>query len=162
MRFVAVKSVEQQGALMLHRSRELLIRQRTMLINALRGHMAEFGIIAAKGPSNAVELVALLDDPADDRLPASARAALRAIAAQLPMADEQLAALHGEIVAGHRRSEASRRLVGVPGIGPVIASAIVATVPDPSAFTSGRHFAAWLGLAPKQSTTGGRQALGRI
>ena len=162
MRFVAVKSVEQQGALMLHRSRELLIRQRTMLINALRGHMAEFGIIAAKGPANAGELVALLTDPADDRLPASALAALRAIAAQLAMLDEQIAAVHGEIVAWHRRSEASRRLAGVPGIGPVIASAIVATVPDPSAFTSGRHFAAWLGLVPKQNATGGRPSLGRI
>jgi len=162
MRFVPVKSVEQQGTLALHRGRELLIRQRTMLINALRGHMAEFGIIAAKGPSNAGALVALLADPADDRLPTSALAALRAIAAQLAMAEEQIAALHGEIVAWHRRSEASRRLAGVPGIGPVIASAIVATVADPSAFTSGRHFAAWLGLVPKQNATGGRQSLGRI
>ncbi len=162
MRFVAVKSVEQQGILMVHRARELLIRQRRMLINALRGHMAEFGIIAATGRSNAGELVALLADPADDRLPASALAALRAVAAQLAMADEQIAALQGEIVTWHRQSEASRRLAGVPGIGPVIASAIVATAPDPSAFTSARHFAAWLGLVPKQNATGGRQSLGRI
>jgi transposase len=162
MRFVPVKSVEQQGTLMLHRSRELLIRQRTMLINALRGHLAEYGIIAAKGPSNAAQLVALLGEPADDALPASALVALRAIAAQLATADEQIAALHGEIVAWHRGSAASRRLAGVPGIGPVIASAAVATVADPSAFTSGRHFAAWLGLVPKQNGTGGRQSLGRI
>jgi transposase len=162
MRFVPVKSVEQQGTLMLHRSRELLIRQRTMLINALRGHMAEYGVIAPKGPANAAQLVALLAEPADDQLPASALAALRAIAAQLAMADEQIAALHGEIVAWHRGSEASLRLVGAPGIGPVIASAIVATVSDASAFTSGRHFAAWLGLVPKQNATGGRQSLGRI
>lgn len=162
MRFVPVKSVEQQGTLMLHRSRELLIRQRTMLINALRGHLAEYGIIAAKGPSNAAQLVALLGEPADDTLPASALAALRAIAAQLATADEQIAALQSEIVACHRGSAASRRLAGVPGVGPVIASAVVATVADPSAFTSGRHFAAWLGLVPKQNATGGRQSLGRI
>ncbi len=145
MRFVPVKSVEQQGTLMLHRSRELLIRQRTMLINALRGHMAEYGIIAAKGPANVAQLVALLGEPADDRLPAPA-----------------LAALRGEIVAWHRSSAASCRLAGAPGIGPVIASAIVATVSDASAFTSGRHFAAWLGVVPKQNASGGRQALGRI
>lgn len=162
MRFVPVKSVEQQAALMVHRGRELLIRQRTMLINALRGHMAEYGIIAAKGPANAAPLVALLADPADDRLPVTALAALRALAAQLKMAEVQIAALHGAIVSWHRGSEASRRLAGVPGIGPVIASAIVATAPDPSAFASGRHFAAWLGLVPKQNATGGRQSLGRI
>ena len=162
MRFVPVKSVEQQAALMLHRSRELLIRQRTMLINALRGHMAEYGIIAAQGPGNAVQLVALLADPADDRLPVTALAALRALARQLKMAEEQIAAVHGAIVAWHQASDASRRLAGVPGIGPVIASAIVATAPDPSAFASGRHFAAWLGLVPKQNATGGRQSLGRI
>jgi len=162
MRFVPVKSVEQQAVLKLHRSRELLIRQRTMLINALRGHMAEYGIIAAKGPSNAAQLVALLADPADDRLPVAALAALRALARQLNMADEQIAAVHREILAWHQASGASRRLAGVPGIGPVIASAIVATAPDPSAFASGRHFAAWLGLVPKQNATGGRQSLGRI
>lgn len=162
MRFVTVKSVEQQAALMQHRSRELLIRQRTMLINALRGHMAEYGIIAAQGPANAAQLVALLGEPADERLPAPAVKALRALAAQLAAADEQITALHGEILAWHRGNGTSRRLAGVPGIGPVIASAIVATAPDPHAFTSARHFAAWLGLTPKQHATGGRQSLGRI
>jgi transposase len=117
MRFVPVKSVEQQGTLMLHRSRELLIRQRTMLINASRGHLAEYGVIAAKGPANVAQLVARLGEPADDQLPASALAALRAIAAQLAMADEQIAALHGEIVAWHRESAASCRLAGVPASG---------------------------------------------
>jgi transposase len=162
MRYVPVKSVEQQAALMQHRCRELLIRQRTMLINALRAHMAEYGIIAAKGPANAAQLVGLLSEPADERLPATALKALRALAAQLAAAEERIAVLHGEIVAWHRGNEASRRLAGVPGIGPVIASAIVATAPDPRAFSSARHFAAWLGLAPKQHATGGRQSLGRI
>jgi transposase len=162
MEFVAIKTVEQQAVLMLHRARDLLVRQRTMLICALRGHLAEFGIVAAQGKGGFAKLKASLDGEDGAALPAPALDALRQIAAQIDDGNEKIDALEKAIVAEHRGSEAGRLLASIPGIGPLIASAIVATVPDPAAFKTGRQFAAWLGLAPRQNSTGGKQRLGGI
>jgi transposase len=161
MRFVPVKSAEQQAALMLHRSRDLLVRQRTMLINALRGHLAEFGLIEARGPGRISRLAAMVEAK-DDRVPAAARQALAPLIAQLRAAEEQIAALEAKLLAWHKENEASRRLATVPGIGPLTASAIAATVPDATVFSSARQFAAWIGLVPRQNSTGGKARLGRI
>ena len=162
MRFVPVKSAEQQAALVPHRVRALLVRQRTMLSNALRAHLSEFGMIAPKGRHKLAELVAVVRDESDARLPALARAALRAAVAQLEALEKQIATVEAEIVAWHKANAASRRLSTIPGVGPITASAIVATVGDAAPFRSARHFAAWLGLVPRQSSTGGKQRLGGV
>lgn len=162
MRFVPVKSAEQQSALMLHRTRDLLIGQRTQLINALRSHMAELGLVAAKGREGVRKLVALVADEGEDRLPVLARFACRMIAAQLAAVQNQIGALEQRIHAEHRASEASRRLETIPGIGVITASALVGTLTDPGAFRSGREFAAWVGLVPRQNSTGGKERLGGI
>ncbi len=159
MTFVPVKSEGQQGVLMLHRSRDLLIRQRTMLINALRAHLAEFGIVAAKGLSKAKGLIAGLDAA---EIPELARMALRQIAEQIDACDKHIDALEAQIVAWHKADEASRNLATIPGIGPITASAIAASVPDPTVFDNGRKLAAWLGLVPRQNSTGGKDRLGSI
>jgi transposase len=161
MRFVPVKTEEQQSALMLHRSRDLLVRQRTMLINALRGHLAELGLIAAQGRGNVTVLTALVEDP-DTTLPDVARQALRPIIAQLAMIEQQIAVLEASVLEWHQHSKLSRRLATIPGVGPVTASAIAVSVPDIGAFSSARQFAAWLGLVPRQNSTGGKARLGRI
>ncbi len=162
MRFVAVKSTEQQGVLMLHRTRELLVRQRTMLVNAIRSHMAEFGIVAPVGVPRVKELFAVIADADDDRLPAIARACLEGLANQFLSLHEEIATAERRIHAWHHSNEASRRLETIPGIGPITATALVATITDPSVFTSGRELAAWIGLVPRQSSTGGKERLGRI
>jgi transposase len=162
MHAVPVKTAAQQAVLMLHRTRDLLVRQRTGLICALRGHLAEFGIVAGQGRGNFAKLVACLDGEVGAALPELALSALRLIAAQIDDANEKIEALETEIVAHHRRDEASRRLVSIPGIGPITASVIAAAVPDPTVFKSGRQFAAWLGLVPRQNSTGGKERLGRI
>lgn len=162
MRFVTVKSADQQGALMLHRARALLIRQRTMLVNALRGHLAEFGIVAARGIWNVKGLMALVTDGGEDRISELARPALRALADQIAALGERLRDIDRAILAWHRDNEASRRLATIPGVGPITASAIAATVDDARRFRSGRHFAAWLGLVPRQHSSGGKEKLGRI
>jgi transposase len=159
VRFVPVKSIEAQAVVMLHRTRDLLVRQRTMLICALRGHLAEFGLVAAQGKGGLAQLRARL---ADEAVPDLAREALRLIAAQIEDADTKIAALEKAIVARHRDCAASQRLATIPGIGPIIASALAAAVPDAAAFRSGRQFAAWLGLVPGQNSTGGKERLGRI
>jgi len=162
MRFVAVKGEEQQGALTLHRTRALLIRQRTMLVNALRGHLAEFGIVAAQGIWNVKALAARVADETESRIPDVARPALRALCDQMVALGESLRRIDQAILAWHRDNEASRRLATIPGIGPVVASAIAATIGDARQFRSGRHFAAWLGLTPRQNSTAGKERLGRI
>ncbi|HUB49907.1 MAG TPA: IS110 family transposase [Acetobacteraceae bacterium] len=162
MQTVPVKSTEQQAVLTLHRVRDLLVRQRTMLINALRGHMAEFGIIAPQGARRVGELVALLMDQNETVLPALARQALRPLAAELQALEQRIAQAEAAIMAGHKQNEASRRLAAIPGVGPITASAIVATVGDASQFRSARHFAAWIGLVPKQNSSGGKQRQGGI
>jgi len=162
MRFVKVKSADQQGALMLHRARALLVRQRTMLVNALRGHLAEFGIVAARGIWNVKGLMALVADDGEGRIPMVARPALRALADQIAALGERLREIDRAILAWHKDNEASRRLATIPGVGPITASAIAATVGDGRQFRSGRHFAAWLGLVPRQHSSGGKEKLGRI
>jgi len=162
MRFVGVKSAEQQGQLMQHRTRDLLIRQRTQAINALRAHMAELGIVAAQGHEGLKKLLAIIADETDERLPVDARASLIVLAAQLQALQTMIGAIEKRIIAQHRASEESKRVASIPGIGPLGASAITATVTDPSAFRSGRDFAAWIGLVPRQDSTGGKQKLGPI
>ena len=160
MRFVPVKSEAQQAALMLHRARDLLVRQRTQLINAVRGHLAEFGMVEAQGAWNLPRLLAHLET--EGELPEVARQVLRLLAAQLDEAEQRIEDLDARIAAWHKASPASQRLATIPGIGPLVATAITATIADPSTFRSGREFAAWLGLVPRQRSTGGKQRLGRI
>lgn len=155
MRFVAIKTVDQQGALMLHKTRDLLVRQRTMLINGLRGHLAEFGIIAAKGAGGVKAAIEALHE-AQEQLPEAARMALHGIVDQLGQLATAIERLEARIVAWHRTNDVSRRLATIPGIGPITASAIAAAVPDGSMFRSGRQFAAWLGLTPKAHSSGGK------
>lgn len=162
MRFVAIKSAEQQAILTLHRARDLLVRQRTMLVNALRAHLAEFGVVGPQGIHRIGELVAIVADEDDTRVPAIARPALRILADQIAILQQQIETIDARVLAWHRSSAVSRRLAEIPGIGPVTASAIVASVADASVFRSGGEFAAWLGLVPKQSGTGGKTWLGRI
>ncbi len=162
MRFAAAKSAEQQSVLMLHRARELLVRQRTMLINALRGHCAEFGIVVAQGAPKVEELIAIIEDADDTRLPSVAREALGALVAQLRSAQGRIKALEARLTAWHRSSAASRRLAAIPGVGVITATALVATIGDASQFRSGRQLSAWLGLVPRQHSSGGKQRLGRI
>lgn len=162
MRFVGLKSAEQQSVLMLHRTRELLVRQRTMLVNAIRGHMAEFGVVAPAGLPRIKELVAVIADPDDHRLPPGARACLEGLARQLLSLNEEIGAADKRLHAWHRSSELSQRLATIPGIGPVTASALAASITDPEVFRSGREMAAWIGLVPRQASTGGKVRLGRI
>jgi len=162
MRFAAVKSADQQAVLMLHRSRELLVRQRTMLINALRGHCGEFGLVAAQGAHKVVALIAVIEDPDDHRLPPLARDALGSLVVQLRAAEERIAALEKELLVWHRSNDASLRLAAIPGVGLLTATALVATVGDATQFRSARQFAAWLGLVPRQQSSGGKDRLGRI
>jgi len=162
MRFVPVKTLEQQSALIAHSVRDLLIRQRTMLVNALRGHLAEFGIVAPRGIHKVEELTAVIGDQTDRRIPTSAKHALRVLASELATIELRIAVLETEIVTRTRADAVARRLATIPGIGPIIASRITATVPDPSIFRSGRDFAAWIGLAPRQNSTGGKVRLGGI
>jgi transposase len=162
MHFVPVKTVEQQSALLMHRGRELLVRQRTMLANALRGHLAEFGLITAQGLHKLAELIAIVRDERDARVPNMARQVLRVMAEQLGDLETRIAAIEAQIMAWHKSNPVSRRLATIPGIGPIIATAIAATVADPSVFRSGREFAAWLGLVPRQNSTGGKARLGGI
>jgi transposase len=162
MRFAPIKSAEQQSVLMLHRARELLVRQKTMLINALRGHCGELGIVVAQGASKVAELIAIIEDQEDDRIPALAREALGSLVGQLRMVQAQLLGLEKRLKTWHRANEASRRLETIPGVGVITATALVATIGDASQFHSGRQLAAWLGLVPRQHSSGGKERLGRI
>jgi transposase len=162
MRFAAIKTVEQQSALALHRSREILVKQETMLVNLIRGCLGEFGIVAPLGVRRVEELVAVVRDEADDRLPPEARLAMTTVAGQLDDLQRRIRDLERAILRWHRQNEASRRLASIPGVGPITASAVVATVGSVESFKSARHFAAFLGLTPKEHSTGGRQRLGRI
>ena len=162
MRFVPIKGAEQQAVLMLHRTRDLLVRQRTMLVNALQGHMAEMGIIAPQGISRVADLVAALLGEDDTKLPRLARYALRGLAAELEALGDRVKEIEVTTLAWHKDNETSRRLATIPGIGPITASAIVATVTDPSQFHSARQFAAWVGLVPKQNSSGGKERQGGI
>lgn len=162
MRFVPIKTAEQQAAVLLHRGREQLVRQRTGLVNALRGHLAEFGVIAPQGLRNVSKLIAIVRDESDVRLPALGRQVLSVLAAQIEQLEGAVAALEQQLMAWHQSNPVSQRLASIPGIGPIIATAIAATVVEPSGFRSGREFAAWLGLVPRQNSTGGKTRLGGI
>ena len=160
MRFVATKSEQQQSGLMLHRSRQLLVCQRTMLSNAIRGHMAELGIISAKGRNGTAELLKIIANEQDDRIPEAARFSLDILARQYAVVRAEIVAIEKRIHAWHRSSEESRRLEEIPGVGPIVATALVAEVGDWKVFSSGRSLAAWIGLVPRQHSTGGKERLG--
>ena len=162
MRFVPVKTADQQAAVLLHRGRERLVRQRTTLVNALRAHLAEFGVIAPAGLRNVGQLIAIIRDESDRRLPDLARPVLQVLAAQVEQAEAAVATVEQQLMTWHRSNPVSQRLATIPGIGPIIATAIAATVVEPSGFASAREFAAWLGLVPRQHSTGGKARLGGI
>jgi transposase len=162
MRFVPIKTREQQSGLMLHRTRQLLVRQRTMLSNAIRGHMAELGIISAKGRNGTAELLQVIANTEDDRIPPIARFCLDLLARQYVAITGEIGVIDKRIHAWHRSCEDSRRLEEIPGIGPIVATALVAEIGDWKQFRSGRNLAAWIGLVPKQHSTGGKERLGSI
>ena len=162
MRFVETKTPEQQSCLMLHRTRHLFIRQQTSVINAIRAHMAELGIVTPVGRKGVEQLLAIATDASDRRVTEVARACLAALGAQLRMLKTQILEFDRRIMAWHRSNETSRRLDELPGVGPALATALVASVANPKAFRSGRNFSAWIGLAPKQHSSGGKDKLGSI
>jgi len=162
MRFVRIKTAEQQGQLMQHRTCDLMMRQRTQVINALRAHLAELGIVAAQGDKGVKELLAVVADQQDARLPVDARASVMVLAAQLEALQTLIGSIEKRIKTQHRANEESQRVETIPGIGVIGATAIAATIVDPRAFRSGRDFAAWIGLVPRQDSTGGKQKLGPI
>jgi transposase len=162
MRFVETKTLEQQSCLMLHRTRHLFIRQQTAVINAIRAHLAEFGIVAPVGRNGVEQLLGVVADADDKRLPEIARACIAALGAQLQTLKAQVLQFDRLITAWHRSSEASKRLDAIPGVGPALATALVASVANPKAFRSGRDFSAWIGLVPKQNSSGGEDRLGNI
>jgi transposase len=160
MRFVAVKTEAQQAAALVFRARDLLVRQRTQTINALRGHMTEYGWVAPQGPSHMAKLAELLEDPL--AVPGPVQAICRVLLDSLAMLDRQIAVLDKEIARRAQEDEVARRLMTIPGIGPITATAITALAPPPETFTKGRDFAAWVGLTPRQHSSGGKQKLGAI
>lgn len=162
MRFVPVKSAERQGVMMLHRTRDLLMRQRTMMLNAIRAHLAEFGIITAQGPAKLATLLHAMREHAIPGLPEVARSALISLMARLDSLTDEIRTLERRLMAWHRKDETSQRLETIPGVGLITATALSASISDPSAFKSGRHFAAFLGLVPRQNSSGGKHRLGRI
>jgi len=162
MRFVATKTPEQQSGMVLHGTRHLFIRQQTSVINAIRAHLAEFGIVAPVGRKGIEELLDVVADPSDKRVPAIARVCLAALGAQLRRLKQQILEFDRIIMTWHRSNEASRRLDAIPGVGPMLATALVGSVADPKAFRSGRNFSAWIGLVPKQHSSGGKERLGSI
>ena len=163
MRFVPVKTAEQQAALMLHRARDLLIRQRTQLINALRAHLAELGLVGERGREGVVELATIISDESNRHaLPSAMKLALNALLDQLTALHQQISQLDRDILVHHRANEVSRRLETIPEIGVIGATAIVATITEPGAFKTGRDLAAWIGLVPRQYSTGGKERLGGI
>ena len=162
MRFVETKTPEQQSCLMLHRTRHLLIRQQTAVINAIRAHLAEFGIVAPLGRLGVEALLGVVADPKDQRVPEVARACLAALGAQLRVLKKQILEFDRMINAWHRSNETSKRLDEIPGVGPALATALVASVANPRAFRSGRDFSAWIGLVPRQHSSGGKDKLGSI
>jgi transposase len=160
MRFVPIKSRDEQAALMLLKVRDLLTKQSTMLSNAIRGHAAEFGVIGAKGPQKITELLKRIGEGAN--VPAPARRLLDALAGQLAAIEARLKELEAKLVAHHKADPRSRLLATIPGVGPITAATIALKVPDATVFRSGRHFAAWLGITPREHSTAGRQRLGKI
>lgn len=162
MRFVPAKVPDEQSAMMLHKVRMMLNRQLVMLTNAIRAHMAEFGIVAPVGRGGVDRLLAIIDEDDEDRLPAEARLCLGMLANQLRLVKIQILENDRRVLASARSTELGRRLMEVPGIGPLVASALVACVPDPSVFRCGRNMSAWLGLVPRQYSSGGKERMGSV
>jgi transposase len=162
MRFVPTKTAEQQSCLMLHRARHLFIRQQTAVINSIRAYLAEFGIVAPVGRRGVEHLLEVVADKAEDRVPEVARMCLAALGGQLRALKAQIREFDRRIIAWHRSNTTSKRLDAIPGVGPALATALVASIADPKAFRSGRDFSAWVGLVPKQSSSGGKDKLGSI
>ena len=162
MRFVEIKRAEQQSGLMLHRTRELLVRQRTALINSLRGQLAEFGLVAPKGVWSIPELHALAQGATPAVLPDAVRSCVELIMGQIDDVQTRVQTIENAIRVAHRASEVSLRLQTIPGIGVITASAITATIGDIKVFKSGRHLATWIGLVPRQSGSGGKVHMGKI
>ncbi|HEY6072911.1 MAG TPA: IS110 family transposase [Anaerolineales bacterium] len=162
MRFVETKTIEQQSCLVLHRTRHLFIRQQTSVINAIRAHLAEFGIVAPVGRKGLEQLLDVVANTREQRIPALARACIAALGDQLRALKAQILEFDRQIMLWHRSHETSKRLDEVPGVGPALATALVASIADPKAFRSGRDFSAWIGLVPKQHSSGGKDKLGSI
>ena len=163
MRFVAVKSEEQQAAGLVFRTRDLAVRQRTQLINAIRGHLAEYGWVAPRGTAHMAMLADLLEDEdMASTLPEAALPMFRLMVDMLAELDKRISMLDREVERRAKEDEAARRLMTIPGIGPIAATAIIALAPPIETFSKGRDFAAWLGLVPRQHSTGGKQRLGSI
>lgn len=162
MRFVPIKEEKQQEVLVIHRVRELLIRQRTQLINAIRGHLTEFGIIGPNRAHNIGILTTMIEDHDDPRLPPIARHVLSYLVVQLREIRTKIAEIDTSLASLAAEIDACKRLISIPGVGVITATAIVASMRDPRDFKSGRHFAAWLGLVPRQNSTGGVDKLGGI
>ena len=162
MRFVATKTPEQQSCLMLHRTRHLFIRQQTSVINAIRAHLAELGIVAPIGRKGVEELLDVVLIQATTGCPMLHGCASRRLGLQLRRLKEQILEFDRMIMAWHRSNETSSRLDAIPGVGPILATALVASVADPKVFKSGRNFSAWIGLVPKQNSSGGKDRLGGI
>jgi transposase len=161
MRFVPIKTTDQQSVLMLHRTRDLLVRQRTMIVNALRGHLAEYGLVVGKGIENLQRLIELVETE-DNGLPRIARQALSTLVGQVAELQGRIRAMEQEILIWHRNSAASQRLATIPGVGPITATVMVASLGNAAQFRSGRQLAAWLGLVPRQNSSGVKERLGRI
>jgi transposase len=161
MRFVPVKRQEQQASGVVFRARDLLVRQRTQILNAIRGHLAEYGRVAPKGVCYIERLIAEIEDP-ESELPEAARASLTSLVDLLPQLDEQIARLDREIARRSKEDATARRLMTIPGVGPITAAALVALAPPAEAFRCGRDFSAWLGLTPVQRSSGGKQKLGQV
>jgi transposase len=162
MRFVETKTPEQQSCLVLHRTRHLFIRQQTSVINAIRAHLAEFGVVAPVGRKGVEQLLDVVANTEDKRIPDVARACVAALGAQLRALKGQILEFDRQIMIWHRSHETSKRLDEIPGVGPALATALVASIADPKAFRSGRDFSAWIGLVPKQHSSGGKEKLGSI
>lgn len=162
MRFVPIKSQLQQSGLVLHRTRQLFVRQLTASTNAIRAHLAEFGIVAPIGRNGMSELIAIVHDHEDQRIPTLVRTCLTALAIQVSALQEQIRILDRRLMGWHRTNDTCRRLDAIPGVGPALATALVASVADPQAFRCGRDFSAWVGLVPKQNSSGGKERLGNI
>lgn len=162
MRFVPVKSPEEQAASMVLKTRELFVRQRSQTANAMRAHMAELGVVAATGMTSIAKLIAILRDDRDGRLPNSARVALLEMAEQIEKLTARIEALDAKIIAAVKADEAARRLTTIPGVGPIIAASVRAAVHDPEAFRTGRDLAAWIGITPRANSSGGKERLGKI
>jgi len=162
MRFVPIKSEEQQAMLLIHRARDLLVRQRTSLINALRAHLAAFGVVVPKGIQHGRKLASMLIEGETFGLPASAVPALQTLARQCQELSEQIAAIERDLRQRSLQDETTRRLLKIPGIRPITATVLTATIAEPTSFRSAREFAAWIGLVPRQHSSGGHERLGGI